>query len=169
MDDMEGYRSLFERRKLLNSAVSLASIGAQFVTSLFMASSQEKASWNDEETKALVDYLWERRAECGDGGTFKATVFNAIPNQIANLLTSGPTKTATHCRTKYTGVSICFKVSSESLNTDIIHSLKPSFEQSSHIGILHLGITGGITRKVQTLMAKGLQVLPGMAISALPR
>jgi hypothetical protein len=95
------------------------------------------------------------------------TVFNALPGHIAKHLTSGPTKTATHCRTKYNGVSRCFKVSS--LNTDIIHSSKPSFEQSSHIGILHLGIMAGITRKVRTLTAKGLQVLHGMAISVLPR
>ena len=56
-DDMEGYRSLFEQRRLLNSAVSLTALGAQFVTSLLMASSQQdKASWNDEETRALVDH-----------------------------------------------------------------------------------------------------------------
>lgn len=109
MDDMEGYRSLFKRRQLLNSAVSLTAVGAQFVTSLLMATStslhQEKASWNDEETQALMDYLWEHRAESGDGGTFKDTVFNAIPSHIAHLLTSGPVKTAKQCKTKYNGVS----------------------------------------------------------------
>jgi hypothetical protein len=106
MDDMEGYRSFFERRKLINSAVSLTAFAAQFVTSLIMASShQEKASWNDEETQELVNYLWEHRAECGDGGTFKDVAFNAIPGRIANLLTSGPAKTAKQCKTKYNGVS----------------------------------------------------------------
>jgi hypothetical protein len=103
---MEGYHSLFKRRQLLVSAVSLTALGTQFVTSLFMASSQqEKASWNDGETQALVDYLWEHRAECGDGGTFKDTVFNAIPARIAHLLSSGPVKTAKQCKTKYNGVS----------------------------------------------------------------
>jgi hypothetical protein len=109
VDDMEGYRSLFERRKLINSAVCLAALGAQFVTSLLMANTSltlpvEKASWNDEETQALVDYLWEHRAESGDGGTFKDAVFNAIPGNIAHLLTSGPVKTAKQCKTKYNGV-----------------------------------------------------------------
>ena len=107
LDDMEGYRSLFEQRKLLNSAVSLAALGAQFVTSLIMASSnQEKASWNDNETQALIDYLWEHRAECGDGGSFKDVAFNAIPNHIAHLLTLGPVKTAKQCKTKYNGVRV---------------------------------------------------------------
>jgi hypothetical protein len=106
LDDMEGYRSLFQQRQLINSAASLAALGAQFVTSLIMASSQqEKASWNDEETQALVDYLWEHRAESGDGGSFKDVVFNAIPDHIAHLLTSGPAKTAKQCKTKYNGVS----------------------------------------------------------------
>ena len=84
--------------------MTLSALGAQFVTSLLMATSsgvhQEKASWNDEETEALVSYLWEHRAECGDGGAFKDSAFN-----IANLLTSGPAKTAKQCKTKYNGVS----------------------------------------------------------------
>ena len=106
MDDMEGHRFLFKQRQLLASTVSLTALGAQFVTSLFMASSQqEMASWNDEETQALVDYLWEHRAESGDGGTFKDTVFNAILARIAHLLSSGPVKTAKQCKMKYNGVS----------------------------------------------------------------
>jgi hypothetical protein len=129
MDDMEGYRSHFERRKLLNSAVSLTSLAAQFITSLFMASStQEKAVWNDDETRALMEYLWEHRAECGDGGSFKSSVFNALPDRLAPLLTSGPVKNATQCRTKYNGVSKRFKVLS--LNTNIIHSSNPLFDRS---------------------------------------
>ena len=67
-DDMERYHSLFEQRRLLNSVVSLTALGAQFVTSLLMASlQQDKASWNDEETWALMDYLWENRGNIGDG------------------------------------------------------------------------------------------------------
>ena len=90
MDNMEGHRSLFKQQQLLASAVSLTALGAQFVTSLFMASSQqEKASWNDEETQALVDYLWEHRAESGDGGTFKDAVFNTIPVR-GYQISSGP-------------------------------------------------------------------------------
>ena len=106
MDDMEGYRSLFQQRKLLNSALSLTVIGAQFATSLLMASLlPEKAYWNDEETQALVDYLWEHRAESGDGGTFKDAVYNALPGLIAPLLSTGPIKTKTHCKTKFNTVS----------------------------------------------------------------
>ena len=109
MDDMGRLLSFFEQRRLLNSAVTLSALGAQFVTSLLMATSsglpQEKASWNDEETEALVSYLWEHRAECGDGGAFKDSAFNGIPGHIASLLTSGPAKTEKQCKTKYNGVS----------------------------------------------------------------
>ena len=150
-DDMEGYRSLFERRRLLNSAVSLTALGAQFVMSLLMASSQQdKASWNDEETQALVDHLWENRGNDGDG-SFKEAVWNGAPAHIAHLLTSGPIKTVKQCKTKYINVSTnLYNIVISSLKTDIIHSSKASIETSSHIGILHQGLIG-IMRKVQTL------------------
>ncbi|KAF8803198.1 hypothetical protein BYT27DRAFT_7171949 [Phlegmacium glaucopus] len=107
---MAGYRPLFECQKLLNSAVSLTALGPQFVTSLLMASlHQEKASWNEKEVEALVNYLWEHRAESGDGGTFKDVTFNAIPGCIADLLTSGPAKTAKQCKTKYNSLKATFR------------------------------------------------------------
>ena len=74
---MDEYR-LLQRRKLLNFAVTTVSLGAYFSSLLIASMSQEDvtANWNEEETLALVDYLWEHRAEAGDGGTFKDTTFN---------------------------------------------------------------------------------------------
>ncbi|KAF8811320.1 hypothetical protein BYT27DRAFT_7090095, partial [Phlegmacium glaucopus] len=71
---------------------------------------QEKASWNEKEVEALVNYLWEHRAESGDGGTFKDMTFNAIPGCIADLLTSGPAKTAKQCKTKYNLLKATFRM-----------------------------------------------------------
>lgn len=131
MDDMEWHPPHPERQKLINSAVALSSIAAQFVVSLLMASSQqEKASWNDEETLALVDYLCEHRSESGDGGTFKDSMFNAVAEHIAPHLTSGPAKTAKHCKTKYNSVSKKIIIFHQFfILTDIVHSSKPPFER----------------------------------------
>ena len=103
-----------------------------------MASSQQdKASWNDEETRALMDYLWENRGNIGDG-SFKEAVWNSAPAHIAHLLTSGPIKTVKHCKTKYINVStnFFFNIVILSIKTDIIHSSKASIKTLSHIGIL---------------------------------
>ena len=83
-----------ERRQLLNFAITSASLGAHFVSLLVATMSQEegKANWNDAETLALVDYLWEHKAEAGDGGTFKDTTFNAAADYIAKDWTTGATK-----------------------------------------------------------------------------
>ena len=78
MDDMEGYCSLFNKRRLLNSAASLTALGEQFVISLLMAGShQEKASWNDKETQAFVEYLSENTDKITEEMTFRDPVFNA--------------------------------------------------------------------------------------------
>lgn len=71
-----------------------------------MSQEEGKANWNNNtETLALVDFLWEHRSEAGDGGTFKDTMFNAAADHIAKYWTTGPTKTAKRCKTKWAGVS----------------------------------------------------------------
>jgi hypothetical protein len=99
-----------ERRRLLNSAVSLTALGTHFVSLLVAAMSQEegKANWNTAEVDAFVDFLWVHRAEAGDGGSFKDTTFNAVAEHIADLWVTGPIKTAKRCKTKWTGVSLCY-------------------------------------------------------------
>ena len=108
MDDMEEHRPFFHKRNLLNSAI-LTALSAQFVISLLMASShQDKASWNDKETLAFVEYLCKNVDKRAEGMTFRETGFNGAPDHIAHLLTLGPAKTAKHCKTKFNTVSTFF-------------------------------------------------------------
>ncbi|KAF8802644.1 hypothetical protein BYT27DRAFT_7056616, partial [Phlegmacium glaucopus] len=64
------------------------------------------ANWNDAEVLALVNFLWEHRAQAGDGGTFKDTTFNAVAEHITKHWATGPPKTAKHCKTKWAEVTI---------------------------------------------------------------
>ena len=68
--------------------------------------STEKAHWNDKETNALLDVMYEHRAEAGDGSNFKKTTYTAAEAALksASLLTSGPQKTAKWCKTKWNSV-----------------------------------------------------------------
>jgi hypothetical protein len=106
MDKCSRSRHL-ERRQVLNFAVTSASLGAHFVSLLIATMSRDegKANWNDEETLALVDFLWEHKNEAADGGTFKDTMFNAAAKYIAKDWTAGAAKTAKHCKTKWAAVS----------------------------------------------------------------
>lgn len=108
MENLNPARRL-ERQHLLNFAITSASLGAHFVSLLVAKMSQAqdegKANWNDAETLALVNYLWEHRAEAGDGGTFKDATFNAAAAHIAREWTTGAVKTAKRCKTKWAGVS----------------------------------------------------------------
>jgi hypothetical protein len=99
-------KSLLARRQLLTSVLAVTAVSTQFLT-LFMASmAQDKAKWNDAEITALVEYLWEHRAECGDGGSFKDPAYNAAADKIAPEWSAGPVKTGKHCKRKWGAVSI---------------------------------------------------------------
>ena len=61
------------------------------------------AVWTEPETDALMNYLLAEKATLGGSG-FKKQVFQAAAGSIRHLHTSGPAKTAKHCKTKYTSV-----------------------------------------------------------------
>ena len=104
-DLMDKTEAHFRRQQhILHCAVAVVAVYTQFVV-LLMATSAERADWNDEETAALVEYLWEHRAEGGDGGSFKDVTFRGASVHIASFLTAGPTKTPKRCKTKWTSVS----------------------------------------------------------------
>ena len=63
-------------------------------------------NWNDVEMTRLVEYLWEHRSEAGDGGSFKATTWNAAATYLAPYQTAGPVKSGKQVKGKYMGVSI---------------------------------------------------------------
>lgn len=68
------------------------------------ATSGNTAIWTEPETDALVNHFLAAKAKIGDSGMFKKQVFQAAAEGIRHLHTSGPAKTAKHCRTKYTSV-----------------------------------------------------------------
>lgn len=94
------------QKHILNSALAVAAVYTQFIV-LLMATSgpAERAEWNDKETNTFVEYLWEHRAEGGDGGNFKDVTFRAAAEHIADMLTAGRIKTPKCCKTKWTSVS----------------------------------------------------------------
>jgi len=48
-----------------------------------MSQEDGKVNLNDSETLGLVDFLWEHRAEAGDGGTFKEVVLGQLRQQLS--------------------------------------------------------------------------------------
>lgn len=66
-----------------------------------------KAQWNSVEVSAFVDYLHEHRAERGDAGNFKPSVYSAAATAIGPHRTSGPPKTGAMCKNKWTSVCDC--------------------------------------------------------------
>ncbi|KAG0701380.1 hypothetical protein DFH29DRAFT_806325 [Suillus ampliporus] len=62
----------------------------------------EKASWNDAETDALLEYLISCRSKLA-GMTFKTDRFNEAAAHLhtKKLKTHGPTKTGAHCKNKW--------------------------------------------------------------------
>lgn len=101
--------------RLYLGAVVIAALCAQYTTLLIATPSEmtqaptgtssERANWNDEETTALVDYLYEHQSEAGDGGNFKQSTSNAAAVHIAPLLTLGTKKSGNMCKTKWESVS----------------------------------------------------------------
>lgn len=97
---------LQRRRHFSNCAAVLSAVAAQFSVILMASSLQDKAVWNNDEAMALINYLCEHKAEGGGNGGFKDVSFNGAAECIATHWTSGPVKTAKHCKTKWTSVCI---------------------------------------------------------------
>lgn len=91
---------LARRRRILSSALVLATLCAQY-SAVVMAAPKDKANWNDQETAAMVTYLYDHRAEMGDAGMFKMSTFNAAAQHISEHHTAGPVKTGKMCKTKW--------------------------------------------------------------------
>ncbi|KAG2071077.1 hypothetical protein BDR04DRAFT_966115, partial [Suillus decipiens] len=64
----------------------------------------EKASWNEDEVDAFVDYLHKEQSKAGETGNFKPAVYTAAAENIAGLWTNGAKKTGAHCKTKWTAL-----------------------------------------------------------------
>ncbi|KIM92292.1 hypothetical protein PILCRDRAFT_57258, partial [Piloderma croceum F 1598] len=66
-----------------------------------MASSADKAQWDEEEIVALLDYLLDHKSAIGEAGSFKMPTFKAAADSISGLLVNGPIKTGKMCKTKW--------------------------------------------------------------------
>ena len=99
-------KSLARRRCIWASALTLTTLWAQLATVVMVTAPADKAQWNDQETKAFVDYLLEHKSEIGDAGSFKMGTFNATAEHISVHHTTGPIKTGKMCQTKWRAVCI---------------------------------------------------------------
>jgi hypothetical protein len=66
---------------------------------------KSNAKWNDQETAALISFLRGEADRIG-GTSFKESSYTAAAIHIKGLHTEGAIKTAAHCRTKWSSVSI---------------------------------------------------------------
>ena len=63
------------------------------------------ARWNIQETEALISFLRKESDRIG-GTSFKEASFTAAATHIKDLHTEGVIKTASHCRSKWSSVSL---------------------------------------------------------------
>jgi hypothetical protein len=74
-----------------------------------------KAQWNNEEILALINHLDANKSQGEGAGNFKEVTYNSAATAIASFHTSGPQKTAKHCRTKWGNVRLIFLLLSHTI------------------------------------------------------
>ena len=67
-------------------------------------SSTERCHWNPSNDAALISFLLDHKAEAGDGGSFKANIWDAATVEMLKHTTKGGGKIASKCRAKYVAV-----------------------------------------------------------------
>jgi hypothetical protein len=67
-------------------------------------SSTERCHWNPSDDAALISFLLDHKAEAGDGGSFKANIWNAAAVEMLKHTTKGGVKIASKCKAKYVAV-----------------------------------------------------------------
>ena len=78
-----------------------------------------KAQWDTKEVFVLLDYLAANKSQ-GDGtGNFKDTTFIGAATAIPPLSSTGPPKTAKHCKTKWASVSLSVFFSSSEAASEL--------------------------------------------------
>ena len=66
--------------------------------------STERCHWNPSDDAALISFLLDHKAEAGDGGSFKANIWNAAAVEMLKHTTKGGVKIASKCKAKYVAV-----------------------------------------------------------------
>jgi hypothetical protein len=65
-----------------------------------------RCHWSDDEL-ALIKFLLDHKAEAGDGGSFKANIWNAAAVEMLKHTSKGGPKIAGKCKAKYVAVRQC--------------------------------------------------------------
>lgn len=87
-------------------AVAITTLCVQYTILLMSQQQQEKAYWNEDEIRNLIDYLYQQRSAVGEGGNFRMATYNAAAEHISSYHSQGPRKTGKMCKTKW--VSVCY-------------------------------------------------------------
>ena len=69
-----------------------------------LPSTTPRAMWTEVEVDALVNYMFDHRAEAGDGGNFKASTYTAAAAHIAQFTTPPHTKSVKSLQGKWQSV-----------------------------------------------------------------
>jgi hypothetical protein len=65
-----------------------------------------RSQWSDKDVRNLLDFLMQHKAEAGDGGNFKPSVWQAAAETLAKYPPErGASKTAASCKSKWSKVS----------------------------------------------------------------
>lgn len=95
----------------LVTSIALLSLCVQGVL-VIMATTDDRAHWNDAETEALLQFLLKNKSEMGESGSFPSSTFSKAAEAIKPLLSAGPVKTGKMCKGKWTSVRTITPLSS---------------------------------------------------------
>jgi hypothetical protein len=93
------------KTQIWSTVVAIVSLCAHYTTFL-MATAPTKADkgyWVDAETDALIKYMYDHRAEAGDGN-FKASTFTGASIHLKKLAIAATPKTPKQLKYKWTAV-----------------------------------------------------------------
>ena len=69
------------------------------------STAEPRCHWTDADKLAFINFLLDHKAEAGDGGSFKANMWNVAAAEMLKHTTKGDTKVAGQCKAKY--VVVC--------------------------------------------------------------
>ena len=64
-----------------------------------------RCHWTEADELTFINFLLDHKAEVGDGGGFKANIWNVVVVEMLKHTTKGGIKIATKCKAKY--VVVC--------------------------------------------------------------
>jgi hypothetical protein len=97
------------RNRVWTSAAAIVNICSHYATLLMatLPNTTPRASWTEVEVDALVNYMFDHRAEAGDGGNFKVSTYTAAAAHIAQFTTPPQMKSVKSLQGKWQSVRCC--------------------------------------------------------------